>query len=253
MVAAQYFCYLVDGLVSILFLECRAVYSLKMGDGEDLLLNGRVGRKDEVVLVHTHAVISFAFQHSDNAEGELLKPYDLADGVLSVGEEVVYDGLPNDADLRRRLDVLFGEHISVLHLVATYLKIVGAYAVNGGRSIVGAVDCLPAAVYRRRDGRDVARLVYDVLIVFQLQRLHGGGILPHAATHIGSGVYHNHVRAHLAYLCLYAPLRALPDGKHRNHGGNADDNTEHREESAQLIVRQCAEGYFYEVCSVHVE
>ena len=112
---------------------------------------------------------------------------------------------------------------------------------------------MSAAVDRRGDGRDVTGFVDDVLIVFQLQCFHSGSILTDTSPDIGTGMYHDHIRAHLADLFLYAPLRSLSDGKHRDYGGNADDDAEHRQESAQLVVGKGTEGYFYEVCSVHFE
>ena len=62
-------------------------------------------------------------------------------------------------------------------------------------------------------------------------------------THVGSRLDHDHVRAHLADLRLYTPLRTLTDGQHRDHGSHADDDTQHREESPQLVVGQGPEGY----------
>jgi hypothetical protein len=58
-------------------------------------------------------------------------------------------------------------------------------------------------------------------------------------------MYHDHVGTHLADLGLYASFRALSDGEHRDHGGHADNDAQHREETAQLVVGECPDGYFY--------
>jgi len=62
---------------------------------------------------------------------------------------------------------------------------------------------------------------------------------------------HNHVRTHFRDLLLDTSLRALADGKHGDNGCYADDDTQHGEEGAKLVVGKGAEGYFEKVCSVH--
>ena len=58
-------------------------------------------------------------------------------------------------------------------------------------------------------------------------------------------MYHDHVGTHLADLGLYASFRALSDGKHRDHGGYADNDAQHREEAAQFVIGECPDSYFY--------
>jgi hypothetical protein len=76
--------------------------------------------------------------------------------------------------------------------------------------------------------------------------------LADTAAHVGTGVNHNHVGAHLGDLRLDAFLRTLSDGKHRDDGRHADDDAQHGEECAQLVVVQGSQGYFEKVCSVHI-
>ena len=83
----------------------------------------------------------------------------------AVGEEVVDDGLADHAYFGGCLDVLFGEHVTVLDFVAPYLQVVGTDAVDRGRGVVGAVDRLPAAVDGRRNGRDKACFVHNVFVI----------------------------------------------------------------------------------------
>ena len=58
---------LLDGLVGIFFAQCRAGDRLQVGDGEDSLLNCGVGGQNQVVLVHTHTVITLALEYADDA------------------------------------------------------------------------------------------------------------------------------------------------------------------------------------------
>ena len=71
------------------------------------------------------------------------------------------------------------------------------------------------------------------------------------ATRITARVNHDHVRPHFRYLCLDTFLRTLSDGKHGDDGGHTNDDTQHGEEGAKLVVGKGAEGYFEKVCSVH--
>jgi len=68
-----------------------------------------------------------------------------------------------------------------------------------------------------------------------------------------TGVNHNHVGAPISeYLRLDVFSRTLSDGKHRDDGRHADDDAQHGEECAQLVVVQGTQGYFEKVCSVHI-
>ena len=243
MVAAQDFRNLVDGLFGIFFFERRTGNSLQVRDSQDALLHRGVGGKDEVVLVHAHRVIALALQDTDYLERKLLETDNLADGILTSGEKVIDNGFTDEADLGCGGDVLFGEHIAVFHFVAADIHVVGRDAIDCRRRIVRSVDDLSTAIDRGGDQRDVARFVADILVVFQLEGLHIFRALTNAATHVATRLNHNHVRPHLAYLRLDTLLRTLADGEHGDDRGDPDNNTEHRQETAQLVVCQGADGY----------
>ena len=78
-----------------------------------------------------------------------MKTNDFSHGILATREKVVDDRLADYADFGGGLDVLFGEHVAVAHLVTADFQIVRADTVDGGRGVVGAVDGLSAAVDRR--------------------------------------------------------------------------------------------------------
>lgn len=160
----------------------------------------------------------------------LLKRTTLPDGVAAIGEEVIDYCLAEDADLGCRLDIGVGEHLTVGDLELAYTEVVLIDAVDGALGIVVAVNPLPRAVDRGRDGADVVAVFLDALVVGLLERLHGRGVLSHAAPHVGSGRYHNHVAAHLGDVGLDAGLAALTYGEHGDDGGDADDDAQGGEE-----------------------
>ncbi len=116
-------------------------------------------------MVHSHAVVSFAFQYAHDAERQLLEADHPPYGILAAGEKVIRHRLPDHAYLGGGLYVLIAEHIAILHLVSAYLHIIRADTVDGGRGVVRPVDGLPATVHGGRGGGDVAGLVHDVLVV----------------------------------------------------------------------------------------
>ena len=56
---------------------------VQVGDAEQLLLQGRVGRDDDVVLVLAELALALGGQHADDAEGQVPDADDLADGIRS--------------------------------------------------------------------------------------------------------------------------------------------------------------------------
>ena len=251
-VAAQYLGDLVGGIVRHVLGEGGGEDAAKVGLCQQAFHHGAVGGKHYVVLVHAHGVVAFGLQHAHHAEGHLVETDDTSHGVLSSGKEVVLDGLSDDAHLGRGLYVGFGKHLAVLHAELPDFEIVRAHAAHGGRVVVVARDELPAGGDIGADGSQKVGFVAQGFVVGQLQGLHGAGVLADTAAHVGTGVNHNHVGAHLGDLRLDAFLRTLSDGKHRDDGRHADDDAQHGEECAQLVVVQGSQGYFEKVCSVHI-
>ena len=140
---------LVDGIVGVGFGQGRTDDLLQVGNGQDPFLDRCVGGDDQVVLVHTHAVVTLAFEDPHDAERNRPEADHLPHGILSVGEEFVDDGLPYEAYLCRGLDVLFGEGVAVVDPVAADLQIVEIHAVDRRRGVVRPVNGLPGAVHRR--------------------------------------------------------------------------------------------------------
>ena len=226
MVSAQQGGDFVSSLVSHLLAQRRAEDAAQVGLCQQALHHRGVRGQHHVILVHTHAVVAFAFQHANHAEGHLVEAYYLADRV-AVGKEVIHDGLADDAHLGRGFDVRFGEDFAALYRELAYLQVVVADACYARGVVVVAGNELTATGYVGAHRSQVACLVAEGLVVGYLQRLHGAGILAHASHHVGSGVNHNHVRAHLRDLGLYALLRPLSDGQHGDDRSHTNDDTEH--------------------------
>ena len=179
---------------------------------------------------------------ADDSEGYLAETYHTPHGVLAAGEEVVGHRLAEYAHLGRALDVLLGEHRAVLYLELAYVEIVGCDAGDRRGVVVVAVDKLARRVDLRRYGRDAGEGLQG-LVVGYLEGLHVVGALAHAAALHVAGMYHYHVRAHFGDLLADAVLGALSDGEHGYHRRHTYDDAEHGEETAQLVVVECLEGY----------
>ena len=235
--------YFVRGIVRHVLAEGGGEDALQVGLGQQALHHRGVGGKDDVVLVLAHGVVPLGLEDAHHAEGHLVEADDLAQRVLPVGEEVVDDGLSDDAHLGRDLYVGFGEHLALLDGELAYLQVFRAHAADARGVVVVAGDELSAAADVGADGGQEVGLVAQRFIVGQLERLHLAGVHAYAAPALAAGVYHDDVRAHLRNLGLDALLRALADGQHGDDRGHADDDAQHREEGAQFVVGQGAQGY----------
>lgn len=89
------------------------------------------------------------------------------------------------------------------------------------------------------------------LVVFDLERLHAAGTLPHATETSSPRMNHDHVRAHLRDLFPDAALRPLTDRQHRNDRTYADDDAEHRQKPSKLVVGKRLERNLYQIFIVH--
>ncbi len=94
----------------------RAYDSAQIGLCQDSLHHGGVWGQHEVVLVHTHGVVSLLLEHTYHTERDAVESHHLADRVAAVGKEIIYHGLSQDADLGSCLDVGIGKHFSICHL-----------------------------------------------------------------------------------------------------------------------------------------
>ena len=147
--------------------------------------------------------------------------------------------------LEECLDSVVGQTINNLELCDGYkrnLQIILVDTIDGGGGVVVAVDKLSCTLNQRTDGFHIGAAFLDGFIVGEFQRLHGGGILTHTATHVGTRTDHDHVGAHLRDVGLDTPLRSLTDGKHGDYRGNADDDAKSGEKRTGLVGSDGAKG-----------
>ena len=228
MVSSEDFGNLVGGFLCHSFRYGRALYAAEISLCEQSLHYGGVRRKHEVVLVHAHGVVTFFLQHSHHSKRYAVESHHLADGVATVGEEVVNHGLSEHTHFCAGLYVSVGEHLSVGHVQLPYFHIVLVYAIYGRRRVLVAVDKLSAFVHHRTDGLDVCTLFLDRLVVSHFESLHRRCVLSHSASSVGSRSNHDHVRAHFGDVSLYAYLCALSHGKHGDDRRNTDYYSDER-------------------------
>ncbi len=249
--AAQDGGHLVGGLLRDTFHDRRGQDLMEVVLGEDALHDGGVGSEDIVVLVHTHGVVAFLLHHTDDAEGDGVEANDLADGVGTVGEEVIDHRLAEEANFGGRLDLGLGEHLALGDGQLTNLQVVEVGTVDTRRRVVVAVDKLAGTLDEGGDGLDEMALVLEGLVVGELQGLHRGGVLSHTTPHVGSRTDHDHIGSHLRDVALDAVLGALAHGEHRDHRRDADDDAQGGEEGPHLVGRNGAEGYFQKIADIH--
>ena len=147
------------GIVGHVFREGRGENAFQIGLGQQSFHHGGIGSQYDVVLVHAHGVVAFAFEDTYHAQGDLIETDDTSDGVGTVREEVVYDRLSDDTDLGGYLDIGFGEHLAFFDRQLTYLQILCAYTTYRGGIVVVTGNELSAARYVRTDSREKSRFV----------------------------------------------------------------------------------------------
>ena len=71
----------------------RALDTAEVGLCEDAFHHRSERSQYQVILVHTHRVVAFLLQHAHHTEGDGFETDDLADGVATVGKQVIDNGL----------------------------------------------------------------------------------------------------------------------------------------------------------------
>ncbi len=83
---------------------------VEVGDARESLLHSGVRHQSNVVLVFAHAILTFFLQYANDGHGNAAKTDGLTDGVLSVGEQRLNDGLADDTHLGIAFHVVVGKH-----------------------------------------------------------------------------------------------------------------------------------------------
>ena len=85
--------------------------------------DGGVRSQYDIVLILSHRVVPFGFEHTDHPERYLVEADDFPYRIASVRKEVVYNRFTDHADLSRTLYIGFRKHISTFYTQLTDVKI----------------------------------------------------------------------------------------------------------------------------------
>ena len=77
------------------FRQCRTVDTLQVGNGENAFLYRSIRCEYHIVLVHTHAVVSFGRESTYDFKGNFIEPDYFSNRAFSIGEEIVGNGFPD--------------------------------------------------------------------------------------------------------------------------------------------------------------
>ena len=112
MVAPQDFRDFIRSILRHVFRKGRSKDTLKIGDGKQSFHDGGVRSQYDIVLILSHRVVPFGFEHTDHPERYLVEADDFPYRIASVRKEVVHNRLTDHADLSRTLYVGFCKHVS---------------------------------------------------------------------------------------------------------------------------------------------
>ena len=130
-IAAEKFGNLFRSIVRHVFRKSRSVDTLQIGLCQQTLHHGGVGCQYDVVLVHTHRVVSLGFQYAYYTERYFAEPDNASYRIFSIGEKIVYNGFSYHAYLGARLDIGFAEHLSIVYRELSNFQILRSHAIHG--------------------------------------------------------------------------------------------------------------------------
>ena len=167
-VATQHFCYFINSLACKVFGYGRAGDTAEKGLCLDAFHYRCVWGQHQVVLVHTHRVVTLLLQYADNTKRNRIESNNHAYRVGAVGEEIVYNRLSEYAHFGTRLDVGIGEHLAFVNRQLSNLQIILIDTIDARRRVVVAVNPLSATVHGRAYALDEVALVLNRLVVGEL-------------------------------------------------------------------------------------
>ena len=172
MVSPQNFSQFIYCLIGIGLTQGRTYNHLQMRDSQNTFLNSRIGSQNQVVLIHTHTVVTFAHQHPDNTERNGSETDHFTYRIFTIREKFIHYGLTHHTHLGGCFNIVFGEEVPIFQLIAANIQIVLIHPINSSRSIVSSENHLSRTVHHRRDITDISGLFLNILQVLEFQRLH---------------------------------------------------------------------------------
>ena len=136
MVAAEDCTDFVSCIVRHILGEGRGKYSLQIRNGKQTFHYGGIWCKHYGILVLSHRVVPFCFEHSYYTERYFVETDNLTNRITSVRKQIVDYGLSNHAHFGRALYVSFCKHISVLNSQLANIEIFCSDTVHRSRIVV---------------------------------------------------------------------------------------------------------------------
>ena len=196
----------------------------------------RVHRRDhDVVLVVAEAALSLGGEQPDDGERNLAEAHPFAHR-RGLAEEFARHGLAEQSDLGARTRVALAEGLARHHLPVAHREVVRRDSEHLSRPVARAGDGLGAGPHHRRDPSQQRRVGGQALGVVESQRGRRSGAALHAAELRRARHHGEHVATEAGDLALDALLRASPDRDHHDDRGDADDDAQGGEETAQAIA-----------------
>ena len=216
----------------------------------DLLHDRRVGHDDRVVLILARRRLPLHVEHADHRARLLLDADLLADRILGP-EQLIDDGLAEQADGGRPLDVGVGEDAAAHDRPALYLQVRRRDAAHRRVPVLVAVDELHARVDVGRDVGDERNPLLHRADVLEAQRLGAVRPGPDAAAVHAARLDPDHVRADARDGLLDARRRAVADGDRADHRADADDDAERGERAPHRVLANGLERHALDREKVH--
>ena len=217
--------------------------AMEMRDAEQLLLHGRVGDDDGVVLVPPHRGLALVGKDPDHAERLVLDADAGASGIGAGTEQLIAHHRAEHGDLAGAGHVLFGEERAVLERPRANGRDIGARTLDLRVPVGRLGDHLLARAGAWRNelnARDVARDRRRI-VGRQCRRVARAGA---DGTEVARpGIDRHDVRAGAPNLRLDRLLCAVADRHHDDHGRDADDHAERGERRPHRVATQRLDGH----------
>src|SRR3977135_3267888 len=201
-------------------------------------LRGLEREHHDVVLVGPETRLAARRQEADHAHRLPLDQDRRADRVLIRCEQLAVGGLADHADHRGILSVRLGQGAPRRELPVQDVEEGGRDALDRGAPVVAAVlrlRDLPIEIADPRHGRDLA---LDGFGVGHRQR--GGAAVAgaHAVLRAGARPDDEKAGGEAGHPLSHRVVGGVAERDHRDQGGHADEDAEHRQHGAQLVAHE---------------
>ena len=196
----------------------------------DFRLEGAHRDQDCVVVVLPHGGLSLPRQNADDLKRNVPDPDHLPHRICRRTEQLVDHGLTQDRHLRAPVHVGLGEEAAPGRGPGANLEVLGSRSGDGGAPVLVLAEDLGHGPQGRRSESDSGNFVLYSPKIVPGEGWHGSKAAAGSAG--GSAARHHDEKtgAHGGEGLLDPRLGSLADRHHGDHGGDADDHAQHRQE-----------------------